>query len=1124
MNLQLEIFEQVCDVLDLGNETLASDDNLIEFGLNSLSIMKLVDQFEQKYAKDLSYTDFVISPTIEDWVRLVANLDHADCPESDRAEQEKATTKSIVVKENINTLRQLSDMQYAYWAGRQAGDAAAHLYVEFSAPQLQLPRLQAALQKLIYVHPMLRLSINQDGLQQIKANVEVRIRQDDLRLYQPAQVTEFLHQKRQQLSHQKLDLQAGQLIDISVSLLPEEKYRIHIDIDMLAADPQCYLQVIEDLSRLYHDENALTVPQRVQYFDYLDQLQQFSSENKQVAEDKIWWLDTIQHTFPAPQLPYQSALHIQDENYFDSFSDHINENQTRKLNLIAEQWDISLSELLLAAFALTIAQWNQTPQFRLNYPVFNQHIANTSFENVVGDFANFILLDIDVKQNQTFEQFCTRLASQLKLRLQHTHYAGIDILRDLSRQHNQTETAPVIFSACLNDQQHLFSSQVTETLGQPIWALSQGPKVNLDSQIFAFMNGILINWDVRLGVFKDRQIIADMFKHYTDLIHYIAESDSIANKQLHQILALYLNQQDKVDFVAGRDKIFIKQLEAIVRQSPDQIAITIQQQKINYQQLWNMIVTSTNFLQHQGIQQNAVVYLSITDQLWKIVSLLSLINLDVKTIIHTEHQNQGVKREDHEYWTITDHDDYVLTQNNNIDLSALKNHYLAESTAQEMILDLNFYPSFQHSQILNTSQQAIDFQYIANQAVDLLEISEFSPQTQLLILDHVVTDLWWIDAFAVLLKGGSIHLYQQDITNMAKISAYIQYNKINTLKMAADHLYELAKFNQNVIWQLERVLFCYQCSHWKLGEILNKINPEIHLTGLIANLDHAIYIGYSRIEHGDIKNKIRLNQFNIWPSLNLQIKNHFLFPCPVGVEGKIYLNFPEYVNQHDQAQQHWVKTADSAYYSADNKIILCGNKTPVFQDDLDLNDLEQMILNTGTVEYIKIFEHHSVLFVAVSAVNLQYDLFKQQMNGLLQNNIFKKIDVKVVIVDDFPLQKTGVIDPDLIDIEAGYDLNLMEDNHSSLEKTITYIFSRITGTAAADIARQDDFFDLGGDSLLATHLATVINKYFQGANITVVDVFTQRTVNDIAQLIYEKLAEKSQIIAELFLEYAGVEE
>lgn len=59
------------DLLELDTITLQDDDNLIEFGLNSLALMFILEKLSTQTKKKLNYVDFVNNPTIRDWVEII---------------------------------------------------------------------------------------------------------------------------------------------------------------------------------------------------------------------------------------------------------------------------------------------------------------------------------------------------------------------------------------------------------------------------------------------------------------------------------------------------------------------------------------------------------------------------------------------------------------------------------------------------------------------------------------------------------------------------------------------------------------------------------------------------------------------------------------------------------------------------------------------------------------------------------------------------------------------------------------------------------------------------------------------------------------------------------------------
>ncbi|OTQ31996.1 hypothetical protein B6D19_06890 [Gilliamella apicola] len=59
------------DLLELDTIALQDDDNLIEFGLNSLALMFILEKLSTLTKKKLNYVDFINNPTIRDWIEVI---------------------------------------------------------------------------------------------------------------------------------------------------------------------------------------------------------------------------------------------------------------------------------------------------------------------------------------------------------------------------------------------------------------------------------------------------------------------------------------------------------------------------------------------------------------------------------------------------------------------------------------------------------------------------------------------------------------------------------------------------------------------------------------------------------------------------------------------------------------------------------------------------------------------------------------------------------------------------------------------------------------------------------------------------------------------------------------------
>lgn len=154
-------------------------------------------------------------------------------------------------------MKALTTMQAAYWVGRQSapplGGMAAHLYAEFDGGELDIARLRQAVEALYLRHPLLRLRITDDGRQTIAPpGPRHTLHLDDWRHADETTLAAALAAKRQAKSTQLLPLEQGVPCDISLSLLPAGRSRLHVDLDMIAGDAMSFRLLMEDLTAFYH--------------------------------------------------------------------------------------------------------------------------------------------------------------------------------------------------------------------------------------------------------------------------------------------------------------------------------------------------------------------------------------------------------------------------------------------------------------------------------------------------------------------------------------------------------------------------------------------------------------------------------------------------------------------------------------------------------------------------------------------------------------------------------------------------------------------------------------------------------------------------------------------------------
>ncbi|WP_063052128.1 non-ribosomal peptide synthetase [Nocardia arthritidis] len=512
-----EIRAAVAGQLGLTAADIADHDDLIQLGLDSIRTMKLAGGWRKRGA-DINFAQLAASPTVASWHGLLGANDAAG-RSADPVPVETVT--QVAGADGESAPFPLATMQHAYWIGRsdeqELGGVAAHLYVEFDGGRIDPVRLERAVAELVAAHPMLRTRFLPDGTQQtMTAPGKPVFAVVDLRDRSPEQTEAALTELRERKTHQRLAIEDGQAIDVTLTLRDPDHSRLHLDVDMLAGDAMSYRVLISDLAELYH---GTTVP--APGYTYRRHRTEHREDLTARERDRQWWQERMPELPGAPELPTVPVSERTDPNRTVRYDHWLPPEAKQRLLAAAHERGITPAMALAAVFAETIGGWSAQSRFLLNVPLFHRDPVHPDIDRVIGDFTSSIMLEADVTESMSVTDRARALQRGIHESGAHTAYSGLEVLRDLGRQRGEPVLAPVVYTSALNLGE-LFADKVTETFGEPVWIISQGPQVLLDAQVTEVRGGLLLNWDVRASAFPEGLIDA-MFAWYCAAIGRLGE-------------------------------------------------------------------------------------------------------------------------------------------------------------------------------------------------------------------------------------------------------------------------------------------------------------------------------------------------------------------------------------------------------------------------------------------------------------------------------------------------------------------------------------------------------------------------------------------------------------------------
>lgn len=460
----------------------------------------------------------------------------------------------------------LTDMQYAYWAGRQDGlqdGGAMQMLVEFVTDRLDTARLERAWNALIRRHDMLRAVVDAEGRQRV---IEPAPRQplivDDVTALSPAAREAEIEALRRRLHAEVKPLDRwpqSELRFVRTDPARPEAGRLFMRFDMWCFDGRSFQVVVGELATLYRDPEAVLQPLEICFRDYVAALA-CSERTPAFARALAWWRDRLATLPPPPALPQARPAEAGDgdggagqgdagqgeagqgeagqrqtpggapsSHRFRRHVDRLDVLATARLKRMARDRGLGLPAVMATAYAEVLARWSDSRHFTLNVPRFNRPDWHGDIPRMVGEFASFSLLEIDLRRGQDFLSRAQAVQQRLWSDLEHQAVSGVRQLRELGRLRGEMAAGamPIVFTT-MPDRVSTEADALEDAFrvfGRLEQSLTSTPQVWLDAQYFELDGGLMFNWDAVEARFP-QGMIADMFQAFADLVHRLADGET----------------------------------------------------------------------------------------------------------------------------------------------------------------------------------------------------------------------------------------------------------------------------------------------------------------------------------------------------------------------------------------------------------------------------------------------------------------------------------------------------------------------------------------------------------------------------------------------------------------------
>jgi amino acid adenylation domain-containing protein len=510
----------------------------------------------------------------------------------------------------------LNDVQHAYWIGRsghvELGQVSSHIYFEFEGGELDSDRLTAAFRKVVALHGMLRAVIDVNGMQRILDTVpDYEIAVSDLREADWERREAELNRVRSELSQQVFPSDRWPLFEIRLIRIAESHSRLCVSLDFLVIDAWSMGIIFQQWYGYYENPAYEVSVPGLSFRDYVLAEASLKELPSYQASKSYWW-DRLDDLPPAPLLPVVNKIEKGRKHQFSR----------RRLRLPAQQWDeikararqsgLTLSSVLLGAFAEVLNRWAKSPHYCLNLTLFNRLPMHEDVGSIIGDFTNLMVLEVDGRQGSCFLDRALSIQAQFLGDFEHRQVSAVEVLRELAKRRGWQQRAilPVVFTSTLMlDGKRSEGAAGWERFGSLGYGITQTPQVLLDYQIFEVGGDLVINWDAVDEVFLPG-VLDDMFGAERELLESLATVPEAWER--HELVVLPGDQQKRREAVNGTaaqevdaclHALFIDKALA----GPERVALASSAGEMSYGELLAHSNLVAEQLREKGVRPNQLV-------------------------------------------------------------------------------------------------------------------------------------------------------------------------------------------------------------------------------------------------------------------------------------------------------------------------------------------------------------------------------------------------------------------------------------------------------------------------------------------------------------------------------------
>jgi amino acid adenylation domain-containing protein len=1026
------------------------------------------------------------------------------------------------------------------------GDAANCAYNESVTLKISGPLnkelLKDSFSKVIERHDAFRSTFSEDG-SLLFISSSINLPWIETTVHSEEEKFQLLKRVTKEATLQAFDLRNGPLVRVQLISYKDKDFHLIVTGHHIICDGWSLSLMLRELSIIYSATKkgeSVELEPAVSFIQYAKELEQ---ENNSIQQQQVesFWMQQFKDDVPVVEFPNDNSRPSLRTFHAKRIDAVVPEEVVKGMRSVSKKTNASFVTLMLSAFESFLFHVTSQENLIVGLPAAGQNVAGRF--NLVGHCVNLLPLKTKIQPEQPFSEYLKSRKGYLFDAYDHQQFTFGSLIQKLNIQRDPSRIplVPIVFNVDIGFTDGFVFDGCT-------FEASTNPRFFENFEIFLNASGsgnqLTLECTFNNDLFNE-EIMQIRMQEFICIMESIIENPEQPVGKLNCITALEnrIFEKNNDTKITHEKPIGIHECieETSSTLKKNHIAIVGGDRHITYEELNYLSGHWAARLQVGGIKEGDFIGVCLRRTAELPVVLLSILKSGAAYIpldpdFPTDRLHYMVEDAPAKYVIISKdlQSELQFPEDKVILFEDLKNESNGiEYTKNIVKPDTLAYVLYTSGSTGKPKGVAVRHISVTNLLNDLAPKMGLDREERLLSITTISFDISVLEFFMPLMHGAGLHLANKmQAMDPRWMSNYIDQKSIRFMQ-ATPATYDLL-FTGGWEGKKDLAVLCGgEALRIELAHKLLSCNRDVW--NLYGPTETTIWSTTSLITEQSL-NRQRNGILSIGrPIANtkIYIMNQHGQPCPIGVSGELWIGgegvSEGYLNRPELTQEKFIPSPDGegmVYKTGDRVIMdLSGHLYFLNRFDhqvkvrgyrIELGEIETALNNCKEIQQSVVLTHpdssgQNMLVTWFKPTSTEFsdeDIISRCKNSIVKQLPDYMVPAVWISMKEFPLTPNGKIDrkalpqPGQTKIERNF---LEEETTTPLQKSIINLWEEVL--QIPNIRLDDDFFQLGGHSILAVKIMVELEK-LTSKKLPLAVLFTSPTIRELSALYEQHEDEK----------------